>query len=385
VCILTITSSSANPHSALSQFNSAFSPTAQSDIHLDRLLNIQEIYYEPDALKYSRGQEILSHYPDATLIPVASHWNIPELHGNEGSVQDWNRIKRTVLVLGVKKSLQARPNCRSSDFVAPSHANGCAMACSYCYVARRKGFANPITTFVNIDRIQQYIERHAARQGNKPEPNQVDPTLWVYEIGENSDCSVDAAICDNVKDLITQFRSIPNAKATFATKRVNRSLLDYDPQGKTRIRFSLMPQTTAQVVDIRTSSITDRINAIDDFVEAGYEVHLNFAPVIYSDTWLQDYEQLFQQIDDTLSPQAKAQLQSEIIFLTHNDRLHEVNMGWHSKGEDLLWRPDLQETKFSQTGGKNVRYKRGFKRTLVEAFCELLETRLPYCTIRYAF
>lgn len=192
-------------------------------------------------------------------------------------MQDWNRIKRTVLVLGIKKSLQARPNCRSSDFVAPSHANGCAMACAYCYVARRKGFANPITTFVNIEQIQRYLKRHAARQGEKSEPNQVDPALWVYEIGENSDCSVDAAICDNVKDLITLFRSIPNAKGTFATKRVNRSLLDYDPQGKTRIRFSLMPQATAQVVDIRTSSITDRIEAVNDFVEAGYEVHLNFA------------------------------------------------------------------------------------------------------------
>jgi spore photoproduct lyase family protein len=352
---------------------------------LDRLLNIKEIYYEPAILDYPRGQELLKKYPDAESIEVASHWNIPELHGNEGSVEDWNRIKRTVLVLGVKKSLQARPNCRSSDFVAPSHANGCAASCSYCYVARRKGFVNPITTFVNIDRILRYLDRHAAKQGVKPEPNQVDPTYWVYEIGENSDCSVDAAICNNVKDIITLFRHIPNAKATFATKRVNRQLLDYDPQGKTRIRFSLMPQSKAQVVDIRTSPIADRIAAVNDFVETGYEVHLNFAPVIYYDNWLEDYEQLLQQIDDTLTPQAKQQLQCEVIFLTHNDRLHEVNMGWHPQGEALLWRPDLQETKYSQTGGKNVRYKRGLKGTLVETLTDLIEERLPYCTIRYAF
>ena len=350
-----------------------------------RLLNIQEIYYEPAVLDYARSQAILAQHPDAKLIEVASHWNIPDLHGNEGAVEDWNRIKRTVLVLGVKKSLQARPNDRSSDFVAPSHANGCAMACAYCYVARRKGFANPITTFVNIEQITRYIQRHVAKQGTKPTPNQVDPALWVYEIGENSDCSVDAAICDNVKDIITLFRSLPNAKATFATKRVNRELLNYDPQGKTRIRFSLMPQSKASIVDIRTSSINDRIAAINDFVEAGYEVHLNFAPVIYDDHWLPDYEQLFQQIDETLSPQAKAQLQAEVIFLTHNDRLHEVNLGWHPQAEDLLWRPELQEQKVSQTGGKNVRYKRGFKGPLVEAFSNLLQEQLPYCNLRYAF
>src|SRR5919112_1056906 len=98
---------------------------------------------------YARGREILERFPAAERVPVNSHWNIPGLHGSEGSVSDWIAIKRNILVLGVKSALTARPNSRSSDFIAPSHANGCAMACSYCYVPRRKGYANPITTFVN--------------------------------------------------------------------------------------------------------------------------------------------------------------------------------------------------------------------------------------------
>ncbi|VWX48406.1 hypothetical protein NOVOSPHI9U_160001 [Novosphingobium sp. 9U] len=44
-----------------------------------------------------------------------------------------------------------RPNGRSADFIAPSSSNGCAMACAYCYVGRRKGYANPISVCVNID------------------------------------------------------------------------------------------------------------------------------------------------------------------------------------------------------------------------------------------
>jgi hypothetical protein len=174
-------------------------PTTQRE-QAARLLNISTLYYEPAVLEYPRGREILEQYPEAERIEVASHWNIPQLHGNEDAVGDWNKIKRTVLVLGVKKSLSAKPYERSSDFVAPSQANGCAMACTYCYVARRKGFANPITTFVNIEKICGYLERHAARQGIKPKATQADPTLWVYELGTNSDCSVDAAVCDNLKD-----------------------------------------------------------------------------------------------------------------------------------------------------------------------------------------
>jgi hypothetical protein len=91
------------------------------------------------------------------------------------------------------------------------------------------------------------------------------------------------------------------------------------------------------------------------------------------------------EIDSTLSPKAKAQLKCEIIFLTHNTLLHEINMEWHPKGEDFLWKPELQETKFSQTGGKNLRYKRGFKAELVKTFLSLLEEMMPYCKVRYAF
>lgn len=349
------------------------------------LLDIQTIYVEPDIEKYPRAREILARFPNTERIEVPSHWNIPGLHGNEGNVEDWLHIKRSVLVLGTKKSLSAEPNERSSDFTAPSIANGCSMSCSYCYVPRRKGFANPITTFVNIEQIVGYIERHAGRQGLKLTPNVADPRYWVYEIGTNSDVSADAMISENVKDLVNLFKRLPNAKGTFATKFVNRELLNYDPQEKTRIRFSLMPQKIARVIDVRTSKIADRIGAINDFVEAGYEVNVNFAPVVYYDGWEADYAELFTQVDDTLSAQAKAQLVAEVIFLTHNDRMHEVNMQWHPKAEALLWTPEIQETKYSQTGGRNVRYKRGFKGTLVNTLTSILKAHMPYCDVRYAF
>jgi len=202
-------------------------------------------------------------------------------------------------------------------------------------VPRRKGYANPITTFVNIEAICHAIEKHALAQGFKLEPNTVDADSWVYEIGENSDCSADALICDNVRDLIGLARVLPNVKITWATKFVNRDLLSYDPQNKTRIRFSLMPPAVARIVDVRTSTIGERIAAINDFVEADYEVHLNFSPVIVREGWLSEYSALFEELDDRLTEKAKAQLACEIIFLTHNARLHDVNLRWHPQAEDL--------------------------------------------------
>lgn len=350
-----------------------------------RLLDIRHIYLEPRVSEYARGRDILARFPDAKRTEVPSHWNIPGLHGNAGLVHDWVRLKRQVLVLGVRKTFMVRENGRSADWIAPGLANGCALACAYCYVPRRKGFANPITTFVNVEEHLEALRRHAGRLGPKLEPNQVDPRLWVYDVGENSDLSVDALLSDNVRDLVALFRTLPNAKASFATKLVNRDLLTYDPQGKTRVRFSLMPRSVARVLDVRTSPVSERIAAVNDFVEAGYEVHLNFSPVVIYEGWTADYAELLREVRDSLSERARAQLAAEVIFLTHNAALHEVNLGWHPRAERLLWRPAWQETKRSEHGGENVRYRHGFKGKAVARFTELLARELPECRVRYAF
>jgi len=351
----------------------------------ERLLRPETIFFQPEVLEYARGREILERYPDATRVEVPSHQNIPGLFGNEGAARDWVKIKRTVLVLGVRKTLPVRPNGRSADFIAPGHASGCLGACLYCYVPRHKGFANPVTLFVNIEQIGAAIKKHAARQGPKAEPNQTDPHLWTYDIGENSDCSADALLSDNVRDLVALFKALPHAKATWATKFVNRDLLTWDPQGHTRIRFSLMPADTARVLDVRTSPVAARLAAVNDFVEAGYEVHLNFSPVVVTDGWQAKYAELFEQIDAALSPRAKRQVAAEVIFLTHHAGLHDVNVRWHPKGEALIWRPDLQEAKTTGQGGDALRYRHGLKGSLVGEFRALLARKLPFCRVRYAF
>ena len=351
----------------------------------ERLLDIRTVWAEPASLASMRGQDVLARFPDAEVREVDSHWAIPELHGNEGNVARWVRVKAENLVLGEKKSLSVRPNGRSADFIAPSSANGCAMACAYCYVPRRKGYANPITVFTNVDDVLRAVSRHLARTGPKTEPNQCDPVDWVYDLGENSDCSVDALVSDAVADAIAHFRTLDGAKASFATKFVNRTLLDLDPRGGTRVRFSLMPQEDATLLDLRTSGIDERIGAVDDFLAAGYEVHLNFSPVVLREGWQSRWAALLDHLSDTLSPAARAQAACEIILLTHNEGLHEVNLGWHPKAEDVLWRPEAQERKTSQNGQDNVRYRVDVKRRAVARFRELVAVHAPWLAIRYAF
>jgi hypothetical protein len=276
--------------------------TLTSGAPATRLLHVRSIYAEPAALDSPRGRQVVSRFPDAEIVEVPTHWQIPELHGNAGNVDRWVRVKTETLVLGVKKSLSARPNGRSSDFIAPSTSNGCAMAC-----------------------------------------------------------------------------------ASFATKFVNRELLDLDPQGRTRIHFSLTPENDAKLLDVRTSTIGERIAAIDDFVAAGYEVRLNFSPVVLHEGWERDWADLLQRLDDELGEPFKQQAACEIIMLTHNRDLHEVNLGWHPKAEDALWRPDLQQPKRSQSGMWNVHYRNDHKREGVRTLQDLIAAHAPWLHVRYAF
>jgi hypothetical protein len=86
-----------------------------------------------------------------------------------------------------------------------------------------------------------------------------------------------------------------------------------------------------------------------------------------------------------LPQRVKDQARAEIIMLTHNERLHEVNLDWHPRAEELLWRPDLQQPKRSQNGDLNVRYRNTVKSASLATLRGLIDARAPWLDVRYAF
>ena len=344
---------------------------------------VQRSIYE-DFIWRANAENIINRFPEVEIIEVESHWRIPELF--DADAGDWMKTKREVLVLGIKSGLTHQKNGRSADFIAASNSNGCLSSCQYCYVARRKGGSNPLTIFVNIEEIAASIRKHQKKLGAKTVPNQCDARFWTYDIGCNADLSADSFVCDNPGFLVREFATMENAKATFATKTVHDDYwLSLDPKGKTRIRYSLMPQTVARYVDIGTSPISERIKSVDNLIKAGYEVHFSFAPIIVyeGEKWKQDWRELWCEIDETLSPQAKAQLQCEAFFLTHSAALHETNMSWNPKGEEFLWKPELQVPK--KTAPDTLVYDYNFRRREIAEFEKDLAKFLPYCPVRYSF
>jgi len=279
----------------------------------------------------------------------------------------------------IRKSMKIRPSGRSSDFISPSFGYGCLLNCSYCYMKRHRPEGLDVAT--NTNDILTAINNHAFF-ATVDKPNQTDSEYVTYDIACNEDFALHAKYHEWEK-IFTFFREHPVAKATLATKIVPDKFLTFDSKSKVRIRFSLMPQKISSILEPKTASIEDRLRAVDRFIAAGYDVHLNFSPVVYYNGWEDDYVELFHLVDELVDN--KEIVKAEVIFLTHNKNKHIYNMNHGLPGEDILWTPDVQEAKTSEYGGMNIRYKSDLKSDMIAVFKDLHEYVIPWNQIRYIF
>lgn len=283
-----------------------------------------------------------------------------------------------------RKSLIIRPSGRSTDYISPSFGYGCLYNCTYCYMKRHKpeglDYADHVQSYRDI---LTEIDHHAWFDTTE-KPNQTHEKYITYDISCNEDFALHAKYHDWHR-IFTFFLNHPIAMGSFATKYVNKNLLEFDPNGKIRIRFSLMPEHIREILEPNTSSIVDRLKAINQFKRAGYDVHLNFSPVIVYDGWLEDYQDLFAWVNAAVDKKYRDEVKAEVIFLTHNADKHEYNLANNLPGEDLLWRPDIQESKKSEFGGENIRYEWQIKQNFIYLFREAHKQVIPWNTIRYIF
>lgn len=281
----------------------------------------------------------------------------------------------------IRKSLKIRYSGRSSDYITPSFGYGCLYKCAYCYMRRHVNKGLTIAT--NTDDIINSIYEHVNTLGVK-KPNQTHNKYWTYDLSCNEDFALHAKYHDCTK-IFNFFKNNDNVFGTFATKNVNNNLLNFNPLRKIRIRFSLMPQELSNILEPNTSLIIDRIKAINTFYEAGYDVHINFSPVIILPHTKKLYEELFNLVNDIVLDEIKPYVLSEVILLTHNKKMHEYNLIHNPEAEELLWQPDKQESKVSSYGSENLRYKWQNKNKYVDSFKKLHNSIIPWNQIRYIF
>lgn len=291
--------------------------------------------------------------------------------------------KKQVIRKVHRKTLDIKESGRSSDYITPSFGFGCLYKCAYCYM--RRHMPDGLTIANNPEEIIRTVYEHVGELGDKF-PNQTHKSLWTYDISCNEDFALHAKHHD-WEFIFNAFKLHERIMGTFATKYVNRDLLKYNPVRKIRIRFSLMPQEYSDILEPKTSKIIDRIKAVNDFYDAGYDVHLNFSPVIIHKDSYKLYLELFQIVNETVRDDIKDEVLAEVIMMTHSEKMHLYNLSENPQAEELLWQPELQELKRGsyQKVPNILRYQWQYKNKQIQGFKTLHNSVIPWNTIRYIF
>lgn len=276
-------------------------------------MGFDAVYYEPDALGYDLGQMLRRKYATLPWIEIENHNHIPELTAADN--RDFPKLKKH-LIVGIRKTHRFVPNNKVSDWLVPYTSSGCRAMCLYCYLVCNFNKCAYLRLFVNRNQmLDRLLKKDAATAVSQ-----------TFEIGSNSDLVLENTITDNLIYTINRFAHEGRGSLTFPTKfdMVN-PLLNLEHRGKTIFRMSVNPQEIINRVELGTSRLSARIQALNNMAEAGYPVGLLIAPVVLLPNWKHLYGGLIEQLSDELSSNVREDSFIEIILMTYSFVHNAIN------------------------------------------------------------
>lgn len=148
--------------------------------------------------------------------------------------------------------------------------------------------------------------------------NKEDKEL-TFEIGSNSDLILENTITNNLNWTIENFKNSEKGFLTFPTKfDMVDPILPLNHKGKIIVRMSVNPKEIIKMIEIGTSPLEKRVEAINKLCEAGYPIGILIAPVIFVENWKEKYEELVKYLVENLTFKAKKKVFFEIIFMTYS-------------------------------------------------------------------
>lgn len=271
------------------------------------------IYYEEGIENYKLGRELMEKYKDVPKVLIENHNNIEEMRKKEN--KEFLNMKQN-LIIGTRKTHKYQPNHKVSDFLVPYTSSGCIAACMYCYLVCNYNKCAYLRLFVNREQMLDKIIKTAEKSEND----------LTFEIGSNSDLILENTITGNLPWTIENFKNSKKGYLTFPTKfEMVDDILELDHKGKVIVRVSVNPEEIINNVEIGTSRLAGRINAINKLKDADYKVGILIAPVVMVDNWKELYLELIKRLSETLSEKVKKDVFFEIIFMTYSYVHSKIN------------------------------------------------------------
>lgn len=325
-----------------------------------------KIYFEKAVLDYSLGKKLKEKYSNIEWIEIENHNNIPQMR--DKSNKEFALMKQSI-ILGIRKTHKYVANFKTSDFIIPWTSSGCSAMCLYCYLVCNYNKCAYLKLFANREQMLNKLLTFARKS--------VSPLT--FEIGSNSDLVLENTITDNLPWVIEEFAREGKGKLTFPTKfKMVEPLLNLNHQGKTVFRMSVNPEEIIGKIELGTSSLSDRIEALNKMAEADYQVGLLIAPVIMVDDWKEKYTELLDKLEAQLSKKVKETMFIEVIFMTYSYVQRAIN------SEAFPFAPELYNKEYMIGRGRGKYWYRQNIRDEGEVFLrEEIQKRFPDNKIVY--
>ena len=276
-----------------------------------------------------------------------------------------------MIKLQVTKTLATKPNNNSSNCIAPNIIYGCYGNCkTYCYMARY----NNDRVFVNTNVDQIFNSVVEWEKTYHKVPDQQDPIYTMVDISCSSDLVLmQKHMPEPLIDYLKRYDDHPRLNSTMATKYPGLLNLDVNHFNKPpRIRVSLMPQIYSDILEPKMQKITSRIEDINRLKKLGWEVHINYSPVILYPEWDKHYDALFAEVK-SIAGENKC----EVIALTN----HKLQM---CKASDQAKEIMKYSNEIKNKQG-TMRYPIALKKKMLNKFIVMYTKYFSIETIRYIF
>lgn len=333
-----------------------------------KLFKPTKIFYEPVVLDYPQGIKLLDKYKKQGISAqeIIAHHKIESLTHRPN--KEYLKMKQ-YLILGTRKTIKLTPNDKSADFIVPFTSTGCSAMCLYCYLMCHFNTNSYLRIFMNRDQMIDKVKKNIKKIGKH----------CVYELGCNSDMVLENTITGNLRWAIEQFGRLENATATFATKfNAVDDLLDAKHNGNTQMRISVNPRELIKKVELKTSTLEERINAANKMFDAGYKIGLNIAPIMLVDNYKELYEELFITLKKQLSEKLRKKAFLELILMTYGSVNYYVNTQSMPGAINLL-----DKAKMRPKGPGKFTYRNEYREEVTKFMLEMVEKYLPECSISY--
>lgn len=320
----------------------------------------QAIYYEKEILEYPLGKQLLEKYSNIPQIPIENHNKIPEMR--KKSNKEFPAMKKN-LIIGVRKTQKFVPNFKVSNYLVPYTSSGCTAMCLYCYLVCHYNKCSYLRIFVNREKMLENIIKKA--QSSKKD--------LVFEIGSNSDLILENTITGNLKWTIEEFSKCKYGYLTFPTKfHMIDDILNIP--GKDRIipRISLNAEPIINKVELGTSTLSERLDAIIRLKQAGYKVGIIIAPIILVDNYKKIYEDLFIKIKKTIPQNILQDIFFEMIFMTYSFIHNAINSEAFPNALQIY-----QKELFTTKGNGKYTYKKEIRQDAEMFFKALFHKYFP--------